>query len=265
MLYIKIKFKGWFDKMASSKLNVGGLTDFSTVDFPGKLASVLFLCGCPFRCPWCYNTELALSKNCFEISVDDIFEKIMSWRDMIDAVGVSGGEPTMQADALIKLFKKLRAEGLILKIDSDCFYPKNLEKIVPFLDYVAVDVKTSIDRPKEYAEITGFKGNQDELIEKVKECLVILKNSKKPVEVRTTVVVGMNDSVEIIKEIAKEIGFADSYVLQQFEPREGLLDKSFESKKIIPRNKMLELGKAAKEAGLKKVIVRTKENGSEEI
>lgn len=251
--------------MNNATLNIGGLTDFSTVDFPGKLSSVLFLCGCPFRCPWCYNRDLALSKDCFELSVDVVFEKIMSWRDMIDAVAVTGGEPVMQADALIALLKKLRAEGLSLKIDSDCFYPESLEKIIPFLDYVAVDVKTSPGRPLEYAKVTGFKGDAVDLVKKVRESLEVLKKSGKPIEVRTTVVSDMNDSAQIIKEIAKEVGFADSYVLQQFEPREGLLDKSFESRKIVERKKMLELGKAAKEAGLKKVIVRTKENGSEEV
>jgi len=232
---------------------LGGILDLSTIDFPGKLCSVVFFAGCPFRCPYCQNHELL--KGGRRAEVDDIVAEIRR-NFLIDGVCFTGGEPLMQnLDELKELIKKLKNLGLAVKIDTNGYYPDKLSELLQLIDYVAMDFKTI---PKRYPELTGKKDSA----EKVLESLRILTESGIEFEIRTTVVPTIVDEAEIV-EIAKilaDFGIK-RYVLQQFR-NENVLDERFKQIEPYPKDYLIKLGKVAK-MFVPKVLVRCE--GEEEV
>ncbi len=232
---------------------LGGILDLSTIDFPGKLCSVVFFAGCPFRCPYCQNHELL--KGGRKAEVDDIVAEIRR-NFLIDGVCFTGGEPLMQnLDELKELIKKLKNLGLAVKIDTNGYYPDKLSELLQLIDYVAMDFKTI---PERYPELTGKKDSA----EKVLESLRILTESGIEFEIRTTVVPTIVDEAEIV-EIAKILADfgVKRYVLQQFR-NENVLDERFKQIEPYPKDYLIKLGKVAK-MFVPKVIVRCE--GEEEV
>ena len=241
------------------KIKLGGIMDSSTLDYPNQLSSVIYLWGCPFRCPWCHNPELVIGKEYNEI---DILELILKLKEnyMVDAISITGGEPLMQ-ESTIELLKNLKeTTNFKIKIDTNCFFPNQLEKALLYLDRIAIDIKAPFNK---YCKAVGREIN----INNIKECHSLLKNWDKPIEVRTTIVPGINDTTDDIKEIASivnEMG-AEMFVLQQFRP-DKTLDPSYRNITSPSHEQMKTLGEAAKRllANIKVIIVTT-EKGFEEI
>ncbi len=232
---------------------LGGILDLSTIDFPGKLCSVVFFAGCPFRCPYCQNHELL--KGGRRVGVDEIVAEIRR-NFLIDGVCFTGGEPLMQnLDELKELIARLKDLGLAVKIDTNGYYPDKLSKLLSLIDYVAMDFKTI---PNRYPELTGKKDST----EKVLESLKILAESGIEFEIRTTVVPTIVDEAEIfeIAKILADFG-VKRYVLQQFR-NENVLDEKFKHVEPYPKDYLIKLGKVAKKF-VPKVIVRCE--GEEEV
>ncbi len=231
----------------------GGILDLSTVDFPGKLCSVIFFAGCPFRCPYCQNYRLLVGG--VEVSVDEIVAEVKK-NFLIDGVCFTGGEPLAQnLDELTELIKRLKDLGFAVKIDTNGYYPDKLAKILDLIDYVAMDFKTI---PQRYAELTGKKDSA----ERVLESLRILTNSGVDYEIRTTVVPTIIDRAEIEKmaKLLSEFG-VKRFVLQQFR-NEDVLDERLRQVEPYPKDYLFELGKLAK-GHIPKVLVRCE--GEEEV
>ena len=240
---------------------IGGILDMSTVDYPGKVSSVIFTCGCSFRCPFCHNYKLVLPEyfeNCKEMGPEEILNKIKGWKDFIDAVVFTGGEPCLQKpEELVKILKGIKSLGLGAKFDTNGFHPECVKKILPYVDYFAIDIKAKLN-PKNYGKISGKPELGEKIIKNLMESLKIIKKSGKILEARTTVILGLNDSKEEIKEIVEKIkDYADIYSLQEFRSEGGTLDPKFKDIKSLPKNHLLNLGKIAKSLGIKKVYVRT--------
>ncbi len=232
---------------------VGGILDLSTVDFPGKLCSVVFFAGCPFRCPYCQNHRLLYGG--MKVEVDQIVSEIKK-NFLIDGVCFTGGEPLMQnLDELKDLISKLKDLGFAVKIDTNGYYPEKLAEIVDQIDYVALDFKTT---PKNYPKLTG----KEDSAKKVLETLKILSSSGVEFEVRTTVVPTIVDD-SVVTEIAKILSDFEvkRYVLQQFR-NEDVLDEKFRHVEPYPKGYLIELGKIAK-GFVPKVLVRCE--GEEEV
>ena len=125
------------------RLLIGGITPFSTVDWPGKLACVAFLAGCPWRCPYCQNHALQ-SRDAATQTADDLFALLESRRGLLDGVVFSGGEPLAQADAVwaIACAKEL---GFEVGLHTCGAYPARLREALPLLDWVGIDVKAPWD------------------------------------------------------------------------------------------------------------------------
>jgi len=133
---------------------IGGFQKFSLIDYPGKICAIIFTRGCNFRCRYCHNPELVIpEKYAPEISLSEIYDFLENRRGKLDAVSITGGEPTLQPD-LIKTMKKIKDMGFLIKLDSNGSHPEVLEEVVnkKLADYLAMDVKAPL---KDYAKIVG--------------------------------------------------------------------------------------------------------------
>lgn len=247
------------------KINFAGVVDHSTLDYPGKLSAVVYLCGCPYRCPWCQNAELVFDEgNCKPTDINEIITSLNE-NFLIQAVCVTGGEPLMQEGSIGLLEGIKSGTDLLLKIDTNCFYPERLVEALPFLDYLTTDVKAPLD--ERYGRVIGLPGQWEGVVDMVRKSHRILHDWNQPKEARTTIVPGLIDKPEEIIEIAKiidETGFS-LYTLQQFRA-ERTLDPTYEKIESPNQELMQELGKTAKEyLSDTKVQVVTLQNGFEEI
>ncbi|PKP61070.1 MAG: anaerobic ribonucleoside-triphosphate reductase activating protein, partial [Candidatus Altiarchaeales archaeon HGW-Altiarchaeales-1] len=124
------------------KINFAGIVDYSSVDFPGHVCAVIYLCGCPYRCPWCQNADVALANPevCREMEISEIIKNLKE-NFIIDAVTITGGEPLMQNETFELCLRIKNETNLLLKIDHNGFYPETLQKFLPLLDFIGLDIK----------------------------------------------------------------------------------------------------------------------------
>jgi pyruvate formate lyase activating enzyme len=196
-------------------MEFGGLQKVSLIDFPDRIATVLFTSGCNLRCPFCHNWRLVLKpKNSF-LSEETVFKILESRKKYVDAVVVTGGEPLMHFD-IPQFLKKLKEREFVIKLDTNGFFPDVLEKSLPYLDYIAMDVKTS-------AEKYVLLGVND--ISNYSRAIEMLKQGSADYEFRTTVVPGFVNKEDIPK-IGELIKGAKRFAFQQFVPGDTL-DKAF--------------------------------------
>jgi len=123
-------------------MKIVNINPISLIDFPGKIASVIFLEGCSLRCPYCFNYSLLMpEENRIYITEDEMFEALDENSRMIDGVVFTGGEPTINED-LPEILKELYGDGYIIKLDTNGTRPNMIDRCLPYVDYIAMDVKT---------------------------------------------------------------------------------------------------------------------------
>jgi pyruvate formate lyase activating enzyme len=200
-------------------MKFSGLQKISLIDYPSKVASVLFTPGCNLRCPFCHNWRIVVDPKPPFLQGAAALEILESRKKYVDAVVVTGGEPAMHKE-LPKFLAKLKAKGFLVKLDTNGFYPEVLEECLPDVDYVALDVKTSLDKYK----LLGAK-DTNSLVRSVE----MLKTGKVAYEFRTTAVPELvtAEDVTCIGELVKG---ARTHAFQQFVPHDTL-EKKFESLK----------------------------------
>ncbi len=197
----------------------GHLDGPSMVDYPGRLAAVFFLSGCNFRCGFCHNAQL-ISRQSSHLSWPGLDHACSSFREnWVDAAVISGGEPTLCRE-LPDLISFFRNYGWRVKLDTNGAMPGMLNRIIGKIDYVAMDIKTSLEH---YPEITGFSDTA-----RISESIKLIMNAPVDYEFRTTVVEPLHP-VDRIMDIASLIEGARRYVLQPFVPQPGLADSSMEN------------------------------------
>lgn len=189
----------------------------SLVDWPGKVSAVVFLGGCNFRCPYCYNADLVLRPESLpNVELDQIADYLVS-NPLLDGVVVSGGEPTIHPD-LPELIRWLGSFKLAVKLDTNGSNPEMLRLLLEenLLDYVAMDLKAPLDG-ESYRRATGA-----DCVEKVRESAEILMSSSIPYEFRTTLVPGLLGPEDVVRMV-KQVKGARKYALQQFKPAQELV------------------------------------------
>lgn len=196
-----------------------GIDKFSLLDYEENVSVVLFAPTCNYRCPFCHNGQSVLESH-FQIPFDEILAFLKTRVGLIDAVVVSGGEPTLMPDLIDKI-EKIRSLGFKIKLDSNGTNPGVLQELLSknLLDYIAMDIKNS---EAMYPETVGVKNPQ---MDKIKESISIIMNSRIDYEFRTTLVAEYH-SKESIEEMAKLIKGAKKLYLQKFVDREGVIKKS---------------------------------------
>jgi pyruvate formate lyase activating enzyme len=200
-------------------MKFSGLQKISLIDYPNKVASVLFTPGCNLRCGFCHNWRIAVDPKPPFLQEAQALEILEKRKRYVDAVVVTGGEPCMHKE-LPKFLAKLKARGFLVKLDTNGFFPDVLEECLGSVDYVALDVKTCLEKYK----LLGAK-NTDGLMRSVE----MLKTGKVPCEFRTTAVPELvtADDVTCIGELVRG---ARTHAFQQFVPQDTL-DKRFEGLK----------------------------------
>ena len=136
-------------------LIIGGLTPFTTIDYPGKLAAVIFCQGCAWRCGYCHNQHLLPINRQGAVAWQDVLQLLEQRRGLLDAVVFSGGEPTMQP-SLPEAIVEVRSMGFLTGLHTGGAYPERLEACLPHLDWVGMDLKAPFDL---YDAITGVAGS----------------------------------------------------------------------------------------------------------
>ena len=133
-------------------LKVGGVTPFSATDYPGRLACVVFVQGCPWRCGYCHNPHLQTRTASSPVSWSDVLALLQRRVGLVDAVVFSGGEPTMDP-ALLDAMRAVRALGFGVGLHSAGMYPRRLAEVLPLVDWVGLDIKASMQG---YDAVTGI-------------------------------------------------------------------------------------------------------------
>jgi pyruvate formate lyase activating enzyme len=197
-------------------MKFSGLQKISLIDYPGKVASVLFTPGCNLRCPFCHNWRIVVDPKPPFLQETTAIELLESRKKYVDAVVVTGGEPTMHKE-LPRFLAKLKLKGFFVKLDTNGFYPNVLEECLGNVDYVAMDVKTCAEK---YA-VLGAKETSGLL-----RSLELLKTGKVPYEFRTTIVPELVMPEDIV-HIGDLVKGAKTHAFQQFVPND-LLDKKYE-------------------------------------
>jgi len=202
-------------------VEIGGFLRLSLLDYPGKIAAVVFTIGCNFRCWFCQNRDLVFKnyKNLVVYSEEEVIEKIESAKGMIDGVAITGGEPTIQRD-LPQFIQKIKEKGLLVKLDTNGSNPSMLEDLIKhkLIDYVAMDIKAPFSRYKSEIGV-----DSDSLVENVKKSIKIIMESNIDYEFRTTAL--PNFTIEDFIEIARQIKGAKLYSIQQYD-NTNILDQS---------------------------------------
>ena len=205
---------------------IAGLQRTTLIDYPGKLACVVFLAGCNFRCPWCYSSELVLPLkivNQPRTEEKEFFDFLRERQGLLEGVVICGGEPTINKD-LVQFIEKIKKMGFFVKLDTNGSNPKMLKDLadLKLIDYVAMDIKISQD-----SEVYKNLMNEGVTIENINESVEFLKNGKLDFEFRTTVVNKVHTKEDFVK-IAKWIGGPNvKYYLQNFRG-EKTIDPEFE-------------------------------------
>ena len=195
-----------------------GIDKLSLLDYDEKLSCVLFAKACNFRCPFCHNGLTVLESETY-IPFDQIIDFLNSRKGKLDAVVVTGGEPTLMDDIVEKI-TKIKSMGFLVKLDTNGTRPEVIKELLDnnLLDYIAMDIKNSLAM---YPITTGCKSiNNEKIIESIK----LIQNSGIDYEFRTTLVNEFH-SLESIKEMGELVKGSKKLYLQQFVDREGVIQK----------------------------------------
>lgn len=190
-----------------------GLEKLSLVDFEGKIACTLFTNLCNFRCPYCHNSSLVLKSDELDYVTKEEYLSYLKERiGILDAVVISGGEPTLMPD-LKQRIKEIKELGYIIKLDTNGSNFDVLKDLVEskLVDYVAMDIKNGL----EFYNQTVGKILSNNVIENILKSIEYLKQDNVNYEFRTTLVEEFHNNVAI-ERIGQLIEGAKVIYLQHF-------------------------------------------------
>lgn len=185
---------------------------YSSLDFPGKMALVLFIPGCDLRCKYCHNPELIKNTKLSKWDIEEILDEVDNNLDFIDAIVISGGEAMLHVDIVKQFIKKAKDNNLLIKIDTNGLHPDAIRQVIDDVDYIALDVKAPLDKYYKISDVYP-KDVSTSIMESIK----IIREHNVFLECRTTYVPGLLTADDVV-ELTESID-CDMYTLQQFRNR----------------------------------------------
>ncbi len=189
---------------------IGHLQKSSVIEYPGMVSCVVFTQGCNFRCPYCHNPEL-VEPGLFmpPVPQEEILSFLVKRKGKLDAVSITGGEPTLQK-GLPEFMARIRAMGFLVKLDTNGSDPDILREIIAasLADYIAMDIKAPLEK---YSRAAGKPCDTVAIASSIS----IIMGSGVPYEFRTTLVNGLLTREDVFA-MAGMIRGASRYVLQRF-------------------------------------------------
>ncbi|PLX92359.1 MAG: anaerobic ribonucleoside-triphosphate reductase activating protein [Desulfuromonas sp.] len=204
-------------------MRIKGFQGTSLLDFPGRLAALVFSGGCNLTCPYCHNPGLVLDPGQYpDYPIEDLLADLRRRSGFIDGVVVSGGEPTLDP-GLESFLLQLKELGLQIKLDTNGLLPEVLRRLLEqrLVDYLAIDLKTS---PKRYSELHSCYVDSAPLLETID----LTRSANCDYEFRTTCVPQLIEADDI-RALGMAIKGARLWVLQQFVPQHSLDARLHES------------------------------------
>ena len=217
-------------------MKIAGLQKVTLLDYPGKVASTIFLAGCNMKCLFCQNVDLVYNSDKINrIELDEIINFFKNRVGKIEGVCITGGEPLLNND-ISELLHPLKELKFNIKIDTNGTNPSLLKKIIDenLVDMVAMDIKSS---KKKYLKIIGLENEKldvENFFININESINILKTSNIDYEFRTTCVKGLH-TIEDMEDIGLMIKGAKKYFLQNYRSNEQISNlpyKSFEKTEL---------------------------------
>ena len=169
---------------------VGGIQWMTLLDYPDRVAATLFTAGCNFRCSYCHNPELVLPILVAKIGValeESFFYELVERRGFLDALVISGGEPTLQPDLLDVLARIKKLEYLV-KLDTNGSRPEIIQEALKLglLDFIAMDIKAPVEKAE---PVAGVVVDTD----LIQQSISLIQQSAKAYEFRTTTAPGLSE------------------------------------------------------------------------
>jgi len=199
-------------------MDFSGYEKLSLLDFDNYLSTTFFMAGCNFRCPFCHNSSLVLHpKKAPKIPWNELLSYLKKRQGVLEAVCISGGEPTLMPDLLAKL-KEIKELGYIIKLDTNGTHPDVIKETIEnrLIDFVAMDIKNSESK---YSLTIGLKFFD---IAPIKETISLLIQSAFPHEFRTTLIEEYHQEKDIY-EIAKLVKGTKRFFLQRYIDSENCI------------------------------------------
>ncbi|MDR2426875.1 MAG: anaerobic ribonucleoside-triphosphate reductase activating protein [Endomicrobium sp.] len=199
-------------------MNIGGLQKLSLIEYPEKTAAIIFTQGCNMFCPYCHNPQLVY-KDMFEqvLNVAEIFSFLEKRQRLLQAVVITGGEPTVQKD-LKDFIRKIKSYRYAVKLDTNGTNPQILEELIKenLINFIAMDIKSPLEKYNLF-----YKGD----IKKIENSIFIIKNSKVPHLFRTTFDEELLCKLDL--QIIEELVFPSRHIVQPHIKRDKKTLSSF--------------------------------------
>ncbi len=190
---------------------INGFQKLTILDYPGKVACIVFTPGCNFRCPFCHNASLVthIDKDTY-LNNDEVLDYLKKRQGLLDGVVITGGEPLLQ-EGIEDFIAEIKSLGYSVKLDTNGSFPEKLVSIVEkgLVDYVAMDIKNSKAKYGETVGVVNFD------ITPIERSVEFLLQHKVDFEFRTTIVNGFHN-LDDIQDIVVWIKGAHKYFLQNF-------------------------------------------------
>lgn len=199
--------------MEKELVRIGDIEKFSLVDMPGRIAAVVFMQGCPWRCPFCYNQSLQNPNSETEAKWEHLLHLLEHRKGILDAVVFSGGEPLLQSN-LQQAMDAVKAMGFEIGLHTGGYNPDALAKVLSKVIWVGFDIKAPFN-DEHYKRATGCGCD----VAKIKQSLDLLIKSGVHFECRTTCdprLLNIADIYAIADELAAP--GVKEYYIQKYRP-----------------------------------------------
>lgn len=212
---------------------IAGFQKMTLLDYPEKVAALVFTQGCNFACGYCHNPEMIPVKRVLpyhpELEPQAILDFLSRRKGLLDGVVVSGGEPTLQSD-LGEFLMRVKSLGFLVKLDTNGSRPEVLADFFrrELLDYVAMDIKHTAD---EYRALV-----KNDCSEAIQRSIGLIKTSDVDYEFRSTILPSIHRS-EHIHAMGEMIKGAKRWYLQNFRPLKTL-DRKLSGKRPFRREEL---------------------------